>query len=208
MKRIWNSILGKDQKDVPAVLPAVKQTTPTTVVEACVDEDRIDQFTETIRSMFPGAEITKVEVLQPNLGAAAESWEKIPEDRPAEDYVKKEVRDVLGGARTISPQMPEGMGPEELYRLGKKSKELRLRLKKVQDEFVKEIENDIKHAELTYVLYDAYGALIADWGCSDDTINKTTMGIPDAMMCSVELIQYNFSEKQKTMYDRLGRWIH
>jgi hypothetical protein len=98
------------------------------------------------------------------------------------------------------------MTPENLKIINGLSRKLQKNLLATRDEFLKE------HAKLdyetrTYVALDACAAIMAEWSCSTEAAHNSTMDIPSSIGASVELLQYNFMQKQKELYDHFGRYV-
>lgn len=171
------------------------------VLESLTPDDtaEIRAIQESLGQMFPGM---KFEML-PEVG----TLDELEPPPPPKPNPKTSTKQILGAALPIDAK-PRGVSQERVNNLQDVSHELKVKLRNVQRDFMLELGEKYKHTEKTYVVFDAHAALIAEWGCSVDTINKTTMGVADGVMKSVELVQHNFAEQQKTMYDMIGNWIH
>jgi len=122
---------------------------------------------------------------------------------------KESVMEVLGAAAPAGPIKSEEMTEKRHKEILEASKNLQEVFSQARDIFFSDLKyKDLKFSEQTYVIFDACTALIADRGCSIANVENTTMGIPDALHHSVALLQHNFAEKQKSMFDYLGRWVH
>lgn len=125
-------------------------------------------------------------------------------------YRSKGTNQVLGAVAPIQPRAPgysEGVTAEKFAQLTVLSQELTQAFMKARLEFLERHPN-LSDADKTYVIFDASAAIIADWGTSTEHIGQSLMDLPSAIMCSIEMIQHNFNEKQKDMYDKIGGWAH
>lgn len=136
-------------------------------------------------------------------------------ERPREELPRrKDVVEHLGSIAPCKPQLKaqiaedEGMTPEQMNHVIGLSYKLQDELRAVMKKFVEKELKDLPYIQKTYAVTDTLTALIADWSCSPETIASSTMDIPSALMSSCELLQYNFTERQKVLFDEIGRYVH
>jgi hypothetical protein len=132
-----------------------------------------------------------------------------PTAPPADPYAgrKQEAAQHLGMvAPTVQPASHR-TPPADADMLDDLSQALQERLRLVRDAFIGE------HAELkfdykSYVILDACAGVMAEWSCSEGAAQHSPWDVPTSISISVELLQYNFTQQQKELFARFGRWVH
>lgn len=114
---------------------------------------------------------------------------------------------VLGMVTPIECPIPQSMTPQQMAALDKLSKKMFACLQDARDAFL-EANPKLNFVERTYVVVDSASALIADWHCSQQAAEESPFDIPTAIMTSVEILQHNYMQKQRELYDRFGRFVH
>lgn len=114
---------------------------------------------------------------------------------------------VLGMVTPIECPIPQSMTPQQMAALDKLSKQMFTHLRDTRSSFLA-AHPKLNFVESTYVVVDAAAALIADWHCSQEAAEKSPFDIPTAIMTSVEILQHNYMQKQRELYDRFGRFVH
>lgn len=123
------------------------------------------------------------------------------------DYRSKSTAQILGMVAPSEVTLAERMEDDQLDRLLDISRGLQERMTIIRKDVLKE-HPKLSHGEQTYIVLDACAGLMADWGCSMDVVNSSGMDIVSVIECAAQMLQHNFSEKQKPLYDKIGRFTH
>lgn len=124
------------------------------------------------------------------------------------DNRSRSTAQILGVAAPADTSFySESMTAERLAEIMHQSDDMQEEVHKAVGLFLSKFD-DLSQTEKTWMVFDGLAAVIASWGCSQTTVDKTVLDIPSTLNMAAIQLQHHFSEKQKELYERIGRFTH